>query len=134
MLGEIDKFNLKLRETLLKIKDEGYKTADISNLLMQSSSSQLARFLKDETDFGIKPITKLANQAGYDTFIITIKQDEQDALREAIVEHTEMFFMDLYDDVVKCLSVRYAGNVNGNIPRNTISKSTIDDILSELEL
>ncbi len=132
---QIQEFNEKLRNSLMKIKESGFKVSDIGSLLMSSSTSQISRFLKDETDFGIKPITKIADQVQYDIMVVAVKRDDNNEdLVSAMNECTELFFEDLYDDATECLNIRYAGNNTGYLPRNTISRATIDALLNELEI
>jgi len=131
---QITEFNNHLRSVFVKIREEGFKTNDLTKLIFPGMSSQISRFIRSETNFGIKPLTTIGSQIEYDIHIVAIKRDDPDSddLKSRLEKGNIAFFEDMHDKTVDYLSDK-AANPESRI-RNSVNKVTIDEILNDLSL
>jgi len=131
---QITEFNDNLRSIFLKVKEEGFKTNDLTKLIFPGMSSQISRFIRKGTNFGVKPLSTISGQVEYDLHLVAIKRDDvkSEEIIDMIDKSNEQFFDELHTTTVEYLTDKTA-NPEARV-RNSVNKVTIDELLSDLIL
>jgi len=133
---DIHALNDELRRVLFKLENKGYKKTDIGRLLLGSNGySPISKFLSDstsKTEFGIKPLGRIAEQAGYRLELSLVKKgnESNNDIIEVINEQNSAFFEELPVLIERYLNKEY--NQNMQKTRSSKSSKAIDAMLSEL--
>jgi len=133
---DIHALNSELRRVLFRLESKGYKKTDIGRLLLGSNGySPISKFLSDEmskTEFGIKPLGRIAEQAGYRLELSLVKKDSENnnELMEIIDGQNSAFFEELPMLIERYLNKEY--NQDMQKTRSSKSSKAIDAMLSEL--
>jgi len=131
---QLNEFNENLRTLFIRIKEEGFKTSDLTRLLFPSMSSQLSRFIRAETNFGIKPISNIASHVEYDIHMVAIKRGsaKADDVLDRVEELNSEFLDELQETAIDYLTEK-SSNPKPRT-RASVNKVTIDEILNDLTL
>jgi len=130
---DIHSLNDELRETLLRLEEKGYKKTDIGRLLLGSNGySPISKFISktaDKSEFGIKPLARIAEQAGYKLELSFVRKGDE-KITDVVNECNHNFFEELPILVERYLNNEYNNDMQKS--RKTKSTEAIDEMLADL--
>jgi hypothetical protein len=122
-----------IREVVADLLIRGHKKTNVGkSLLGPSGYTQLLKFLEEDiskrTDFGIKPLQKIARLLDYDVEIVFV--DKEFNGDSSIKDQNAKFMTELKDGIANFLSE----NKNGpSIQQEAIKKrSSLDDVIDDI--
>jgi len=131
----IDKLNTELRNLLIGLVEKGYKKTDIGRLLLGSNGyGPISKFISqtdNRVNFGAKPLSRIAEQAGYTLELAFVKKGKDSRL-DAININNDEFLEELPSLIENYLNGEY--NKDMQKTRKSKAVSAISEILSELGL
>lgn len=141
---KIEIVNSMLRNMAVNLCEKGWAKTTVGKLLLGSNGqAHLNQWIKpdkntgDVKDFGIKPLTKIANLIGYEPHVVFLPTDQTDENGKIILarnaeaeqyidEQNEIFVQELRINMEECMG-------QSIIPRiNRQNKTPLDDIIDEM--
>jgi len=130
----IDEVNDRLRDVFEGLSEKGYKKTDIGKLLLGPNGySAMSRFIRQDEkqmNIGIKPLSRIAEQAEY-TIQLCITKKEDPIVGQISVKNND-FFQDMIPLIENYLNGEYTENMKKI--RNSKTKQTLDELLSNIEV
>jgi hypothetical protein len=128
--------NSNIREVVADLLSRGHKKTNIGkSLLGPSGYTQLLKFLDEDmttrSDFGIKPLQKIANLLDCEVQIVFVDKEFQDG--DILKNQNHKFINELKDGIANFLSENTSGPSihQENIKRRTKLDDIIDEVLEE---
>jgi hypothetical protein len=123
---KIDSVNEALRELLQQLLNDGYKKHHVCGLTLGAQNApQFDNFLKGN-DFGIKPLQRIIENAGYALNIIITPEEDTEVV-EFAKQTNEQFF-----NMCKSLLVERLNNKDAVKSASVAKTGLIADVTSEL--
>ncbi len=127
---EISQLNACLREMFVKLIGDGFTKSSITEVTLgKSFNPQFTKFI-DDTDLGIKPLTRMIESLGYDLHIVPIKPTDT-VFNKIVEKQMNVFYKETNSDLMD-----YLDNKEGGIKIRTISDKFIpfiDQFMDEIE-
>lgn len=115
-----DIFNELLRTFIKKLLNDGHTKFQICSLTFGAQSCpQLEKFI-DGIDLGVKPISRLLNNMGYDLHLVAVPKEDNDTSNQ-LTEIDKLFF-----EAMKYLVAERLDNLE-NTPRTRKGRTSIID-------
>jgi len=127
--------NDSLREIFIALEEKGYKKTDIGKLLLGANGyAPLSRFISKEHSnmmFGIKPLSRMAEQAGYSLHMTFVKEGDTSVVDTIDAKNFE-FFEELPTLIEKYLNDSYSTDMQK--VRNSTSAKAINEMFADIGL
>lgn len=131
----ITKLNTELRNLLLGLVQKGYKKTDIGRLLLGSNGyAPISKFISSSgvpVNFGAKPLSRIADQAGYTLELAFVKKGKTSNIEDIDSNNSEFL-----EELPSLIENYLNGEYNKDMQKTRKSKATsaINEMLSDLGL
>lgn len=126
---QIAELNAYIRGMFTKLIDNGFTKSAISEITLgRSFTPQFTKFVEN-TDLGIKPLTRMIEGLGYDIHIVPIKSEDVECQKYIEYKMTE-FYQESNSEILD-----YLDNNSNNISIlkiNNVFQTIIDELIQEI--
>jgi len=126
---QIDELNDYIRGMFIKLIENGFTKTAISEITLgRSFTPQFTKFI-EQTDLGLKPLTRMIEGLGYDIHIVPIKSEDVDCIK-----YVEQKMIEFYQNSNSEL-LDYLDNTREGSPAikiNDCFQTIIDELVYEI--